>query len=374
MKKTMGAALAAILVLGLAAGLSGQEIVKQYKLRVRVDSAAVHNDRDSKSASISWVAKGREFITTIYDGEWFLIHVPTGQGGMSVPGYISRFDVDVLEEKVEKGPDYFDNSPDAFKGLGVQIKIAGGYSFFAGGDIETGAKGAYATYLAQAQAKGYTIQSQEQIGFTHGPEGNVDLILSFGPKFGIGIGGSFLKKQAASNFHFAENNINVQTFWDTPAITAFSVRAEAYYNIALSSRIGLSLHGGPAFFHAKFDYDRTYDTSMVEDELSQQATGNTLGLSAGAALAFSINSKVAFVVELRGRYARFTDLQGSEKLVFTETTTKITSQTGSVYLISNEANPRLAVLPDAAATAAGAQKASLDLSGITLQAGIIFRF
>jgi hypothetical protein len=374
MKKTIGAALAVFLVLGLASGLRGQDITKQYKLRVRVDSAAVHRDGDSKSPTLTWTLKGTEFITTIYDGEWYLIHVATGQGGMVMPGYISRFDVDVVEEKVEKGPDFFDQSPDAFKGLGLSVKLAGGMSFFGGGDIDAGARGAYDRYLALAQGSGYTIRSTNPKSFTKGPEGGVDLILGLSPKFGIGVGGSYIKTQATSTFQFAENNINYQTFWDTPAIKAFYFRVEAYYNIALSPRLGLSLHGGPAFFHVSYNYDRTYDTTKVEDDLLQAATGSTLGLHGGVSLAFSINSRVAFVVDVRGRYARFTDLQGSENLSYTETITTVTNQTGSVYLINNEANKRLAVLPDAAAAAIGATKAVMDLSGIILQAGLVIRF
>jgi hypothetical protein len=376
MKKTIGAALAVLLMLGLAAGLRGQEITKQYKIRVRVDSAAVHRDRDSKSPTIAWVRKGAEYVTTIYDGEWYFIHISSGQGGMIMPGYISRFDIDVLEEKVEKGPDFFDQSPDAFKGIGLSVKLAGGMSFFGGGDIDTGVKGAFDSYLAQAQASGYTIQSTNPNPLTQGPEGGVDLIFSLNPKFGIGVGGSFLKTQPSSTFRFAENSVYYQTFWDTPAITVFGFRVEAYYNIALSPRLGVSLHGGPAYFHAAYDYDRTYNTSAVEDNLVQTATGSTLGLHGGVSLALSISARVAFVVDIRGRFARFTDLQGTEKLSYTplHQFTTITEQTGSVYLITNEAHTRLAVLPDATAAALGAKKAGLDLSGIALQAGLVLRF
>ena len=379
MKKTIGAALAVLLMLGLAAELRGQEVTKQYKIRVRVDSAAVHRDRDSKSPTITWVRKGAEYVTTIYDGEWYFIQISAGQGGMIMPGYISRFDIDVLEEKVEKGPDFFDQSPDAFKGIGFSVKLSGGLSFFGGGDIETGARGAYDKYLAQARASGYTILSTEPKPLSNGPEGGVDLIFSLSPKFGIGIGGSFLKTQPSGSFHFSEDITHFQTFWDTPAIKIFCLRAEAYYNIALSPRLGLSFYGGPAYFHAAYDYDRTYDTSVIEDELRQTATGSTLGLHGGVSLAISINSRVAFVVDARGRYARFTSLKGTEIWSYTSLPpqipyTIVTNQMGSVYLITNEPHPRLAILPDATAAAMGAQRAALDISGIALQAGLVLRF
>jgi hypothetical protein len=370
---------AAAVVLALTASLWSQEMAKEWKLRVNVKSAAVYRERTAKSPVIAWSPQGTELKSTYYDGEWYMIHVATGQGGMVLPGYISRFDVVIVEEKTEKGPDYFEQSPDAFKGVGLTVKLAGGFNFFGSGDIDPGAKGMFDQYADIAAGSGYTIMGNNPKSFNSGPEGGADIVFRMGPKFSIGVGGSFIKAKADSSLRFAENSLNFQTMWNRPAVTAYYFRVEAYYNIPLLPWLGLTLHGGPAFFHADYTYSRDYETTLVEDNYSQQAKGNTLGLHGGLGLAVSLNARVAIVLEARGRYARFTDLQGSEKLMYStiSTFTIITENTGSLYAIGGQKYARLAVLSDAAAagmSSAKPVKAVFDFSGISLVGGINIRF
>jgi hypothetical protein len=365
---------AAAVVLALAASLWSQEPAKEWKIRVKANSAEIHRSRDTTSPVIAWSPKGSEFKSSLYDGEWYMITVATGQGGQVLPGYISRFDVDVIEEKTEKTPGYFDESVDAFKGGRLTIKLTGGWGLFGSGDFDPAAKGMFNKCLDLTSSLGYTIQSTDLKSFTAGPEGGADLIFRMSPTFSIGVGGSYLKAKADSSIHFAESSLYFQTLWNTPAVTAYSFRVEAYYDIPLRPWLGLSLHGGPAFFHASYSYSRDYFTSTFEDEDYQSATGNTLGLHGGVSLAVSLNSQVAFIVEARARYARFTNLTGSEKTMYTVTTTDTVETTGSLYNITGEKYARIAVLTDAAAAGLNAQKAVFDFSGVSLLGGVLIRF
>jgi len=365
---------AAAVILTLAAALWSQEPAKEWKIRVTARSAEVHRDRDTKSPVIAWSPQGAEFKSSLYDGEWYMITVATSQGGMVVPGYISRFDVQVVEEKTEKVPGYFDASADAFKGGGLTIKLAGGWCLFGSGDFDAGAKGMFNKYVDLTRGYGYTIQTTDVKSFTAGPEGAADLIYRMSPAFSIGFGGSYVKATAGSALHFLDDIGNSQTMWNTPAAEVYSFHVEAYYDVALAPWLGLTIHGGPAYYHVNYSFSRDYLTTNFEDEYYQTATGSTLGLQAGVGLAISINSQVAFFVEARGRYARFASLTGSDEAMYTLMTTDTVQTAGSIYNITGEKYARLAVLTDAAATSAGAQKAVFDFSGVSLMGGLLIRF
>ena len=358
------------------APFAGQEVSKEWKLRVTAKSAGIHREQDTKSPVIGWVAQGKELTSTVYDGEWYMITIRTGEGGMVLPGYISRFDVQVIEEKVDKGPDFWDASAESARRKGLTLKISGGYSLFSGGDIDAGAMGMFNQASATATASGFTTIKNDPKAFHAGPEGGVDLIYRLGPRFGIGLGGSYLNAKGESSLQFAENNVNYQTMWNVPALKAYGVRLEAYYNASLLPWLGLTAHGGPAYYHADYNYSRDFATSTYEESDLQAAKGNTLGFHGGVGLSVSLNAKVAILLEVQVRYARFGDLTGSEKLETTTSTSfTVTKETsGSLYYVEGGAYPKLAVLADGATAGLNARKAVLDISGVVLAGGVVIRF
>ena len=366
-------ALAVLILSGFATALTGQELTKSWKLRITAKSAAVHREQDTKSPVIGWLPQGKELTSTVYDGEWYMITIRTGDSGMVLPGYISRFDVVVVEEKVDKGPSSWDASAASAGRKGIALKLSGGYALFSGGDIDAGAIGMYNQVAATVAASSYVIMSNEPKAFHAGPEGGADLIYQVNSRFAIGLGGSYLNAKGLSSLLLAENNINQQTVRSVPALKATGIRLEAYYNVSLLPWLGLTAHGGPAFYHADFNYSRHFFTSTYDEGDLQAASGNTLGFHGGVGLSVNLNARVALLVEAQVRYARFGGLSGSEKL---ETTplggyTNIKETSGSLYFIEGGAYPKLAILADGAASA---RKAVLDISGVVLAGGVVIRF
>jgi hypothetical protein len=371
-----GLVLAVIAIAGIASAFAGQEMTKEWKLRVTAKSAGVHREQDSKSPVIGWIEQGKELTSTIYDGEWYMITIRTGEGGMVLPGYISRFDVQVIEEKVDRGPDYFDGSTEAAQRKGITLKISGGYCLFSGGDIDAGAIGMYNQVVATARASGFAIVRNDPKAFHAGPEGGLDLVYRLNSRFGIGLGGSYLNAKGQSAVQFAENSVNFQTTWNVAAVKAYGIRLEAYYDVSLLPWLGLSVHGGPAFYHADYDYSRDYFTTTFEESDAQTAKADTLGFHGGLGLSFGLNSQIAILLEAQVRYARFGDVKGSEKLETSTpaTFTNTTLTTGSLYYVEGGAYPKLAILADGAASGLNARKAVLDISGVVLAAGVVIRF
>jgi len=84
---------------------------------------------------------------------------------------------------------------------------------------------------------------------------------------------------------------------------------------------------------------------------------------------------VAFLIEAQGRYAKISGFDGSEKFSHEVSGWPTTSETkGTLFYVGGEKYPGLTFLSDGASGGQNIRKAVLDLSGISLLAGLGFRF
>lgn len=363
-------------LLWLSTNAWSQETATEYKLRVAVKSAAAHLQPDLKSPVIAELPQGTQLNSYHSDGVWFRVVLPTGKEGIVLLGYVSRLEVDILEEKIRKPPDFWEPETEDFHGLGIAIKLAGGMGFFSRGDIDKGGGGMFDQNVDILAASGYDLKQKDPQPFHLGPEACADIIYRLSSKLGIGLGGGYLHAKGESSLRFVESLIYAQSLWSVPAVDAFGIRLKLYYDLPLLSWLGLNIHGGPAFYLLHYDYSLNYSTTTFSQSYYQKAKANSLGFHGGLGLTFRINPQTAFVIEAQGRYARFTDLKGSEKSIRTNSQNfaVTTEAAGSVYYVEGDRYPSLAVLPDGTSVGSGARKAVFDLSGISLMGGVIVRF
>jgi hypothetical protein len=363
-------------LLWLSTTARSQETSTEYKLRVAVKSAAAHLEADMKSPVIAELPQGTLLSSYYSDGVWFRVVLPTGKEGIVLIGYVSRLEVDILEEKVKAPPDFWGQTPEDFRGLGIIVKLTGGLGYFGQGDIDKGAGGLFDQNVDILAASGYDLQQKDPQPFHVGPEAGLDIFYRLSSRLGVGLGGSFLHAKGGSSLQFTEKLIYAQSLWSVPVVDAIGIRLKVFYDLPLLSWLGLNVHGGPSFFHLNYDYSLTYSTTTSSQNYYQKAKADCLGFHGGLGLTFRINPQTAFVIEAQGRYARFTDLKGSEKLVQTNSQNfAVTTQTsGSVYYVEGNKYPSLAVMADGTAAGLNARKAVFDLSGLSLTGGLIVRF
>ena len=120
-----------------------QETTTKYRLRVAVKSAAAHLQPDMKSPVIAELPQGTLLNSYDSDGVWFRVVLPAGKEGIVLIGYVSRLEMDILEEKVQKPPDFWAPEAEDFRGFGITVKLAGGMGYFSQGDIDKGAGGLF---------------------------------------------------------------------------------------------------------------------------------------------------------------------------------------------------------------------------------------
>jgi len=372
-KNSLKLILAAICLALLSTAAWTQETTPEYKLRVAVKSAAVHREPDTKSPVIASLLQGTLLDSSHSEGVWFRIVVPTGQEGIILVGYVSRLEVEILEEKAQKAADSREASPGEYRGIGLSVKLSGGLGFFAGGDVDNGASGMFKQGVDDLEAMGYTLARKNPRGFHSGLEAGADIIYRLSPKLGIGVGGSYIAAKAESSQPFVEYGFYDQTWRIIPEVKVLVLRLELTYDLPLLAWLGIHAQAGPAFFLVNYDLNRVSSTVTIRETYSQTAKANRLGFHGGLGLTFRINPQTAFILEARGRYARFSDLRGSETLARSQPFLEFKETSGSVYYVEGGRYPTLAVLADGTASS-NARKAVFDFSGLSLRGGVMVRF
>jgi hypothetical protein len=347
----------------------------EWKLRVAIENAALRQKPDLASPIVATVAKGTILNSNEVEGAWFRVSIARGKEGAAVVGYIASNEVEILEEKIKRPPEFWEEPVEEFHGLGFNLKLAAGLNLFSGGDFYRGAAGMFDSNADAFISSGYTQESRKAKSFRSGFEGGGDIIYHVSPHLGVGLGMDYIHARAESLFVFHGQEAIAFKLWSTPWINAFSIKLGLFYDLPVSSWLTVCFNGGPALFLVKYNYNRNVLIPGVADDFYQQAKAHGIGFRGGLGLEIHLNQRAAVLLEAQGRYARITGFEGSEK--FSHEVSgwpTIREEQGSLYYVEAEKYAELAVLSEGAANIQNAGKAVLDFTGISLLAGLRFRF
>ena len=368
--------LAGVCLALLSTAAWAQEATTEYKLRVAVKSAAARLQPDMKSPVIAELPQGTLLSSYDADDVWFRVVLPAGKEGIVLIGYVSRLDVDILEEKIRNPLDFWAPEADDYRGFGITVKLAGGMGYFSRGDIDRGAGGLFDQNTDILAAQGHELKEKDPQPFHSGVDAGADIIYRLGSRVGIGLGLGYLHAKGASSLQFVERTVYNQTLWSVTAADMFAFGLKLYYDLPLLSWLGLNINGGPAVHLVNYDYSLNYATTRGSYNYNQSAKANGLGFQGGLGLTFRINPRTVFYIEAQGRYAKFASLKGSEKSIVSNPPNfaVITETAGSVCYVEGDEYPKLGVIPDDTSSGPGIRKAVLNLSGIGLMGGLTIRF
>jgi hypothetical protein len=93
-----------------------------------------------------------------------------------------------FEEKVQKAADYWQPQAERFRGIGLTVKLKGGLTSGAGGDIERGAVGMFNSGIADLITQGFSMFSKTTRPFRSRFTLSGDLLLALTARLGIGAG------------------------------------------------------------------------------------------------------------------------------------------------------------------------------------------
>jgi len=265
---------------------------------------------------------------------------------------------------------------ETFKGIGLHIKLRGAWVAFLGGDIDKGTAGIYDRQVAEITSAGFELASNDKKPFHNGYELAGDIVYYFTPRIGLGVGGSMVRAKHESTCLFRWPGTQEDyPLMGLPEMKILSLRLGVFYVISISRLLNICVSAGPEYHFADYTYYGTLTTPYSAGFLAHDAEARELGIYGGLGLEISLNKRLAFIIEAFGRYAKISGLEGKEVTYewYGGQSTTI-EEHGVIFFIGDEPYPRLDIPTAGSPPGQGAREAVFDLSGVSLQAGLNFKF
>lgn len=263
-----------------------------------------------------------------------------------------------------------------FKGVGIHIKLRGAWVAFACGDIEKGTAGMYDRYVAEVLSAGFELRESNKGSFRDGYELTGDIVYYFTPRIGLGIGGSLIRgHQESTGFFRWPDSPEDYRLTVLPEIEVLSFRLGLFYVIPLNRLLAICVSAGPEYHFAEYKYSGSITMPYYAASLLHSTEARKLGLHGGLGLEIGMNRRLAFCVEILGRYAEISGFEGDEAAYeWSGGQSSTVRDKGTLCFIEGEQYPRLDISSEGAPGGRGAKEAVFDLSGFSLQAGLNFKF
>lgn len=361
--------------LALACVQPGRAQSAEWTLTVSLDGARVHTKPDASSPVTASLTKGTVLKSSAKEGGWFRVVVETGREGALVIGYVASGDVEITQAAGE-APELWAEASDEYRGAGISVRLGGGFLFFGSGDISNGSLGEFDRITASLVSSGTKITLKKRTAVHSGADITGDIIYSLNRRTGLGVRFDYIRSYPESSLRYAfGGDVNEYTLDTKPHINVYAIRPGLYYERPLNRWLRFLANGGPALYIVTYEFSRRFIVPGREDDTRQKVTANRLGLQGGVGLELQLNARAGLFVEAQGRYARITSLKGTEWLYTWEDFQSVNATTeGFLYSLDKEGYPALSVLDEATAKSGNARRAVLDLSGVSVAAGVRIRF
>jgi len=346
----------------------------EWKLKISVEKANIRLEPDIKSPVVSTALKGTILESYEKVGEWFRVVLGPDEKGFTVIGYIHLSDVDIIREKTTKEPDFWGEEPEFFREIGLRIKLSGGLNYFFAGDIDKGIRGLYDSMADFLSSAGYTLDKRTE-SFHTGLDISGDIIFYVKPRLGIGLGAGFIRATETNLLIVSGKDIiEEQKIGSTPTISVVPIRLGLFFTLPIHRLFSISFNGGTALYLAKY----SYSLATVWDDMNiigQNANAKGLGFHGGIGLEVKLNQRASFIIEGQGRYAKISNFKGEEIEREKVAPNNVYSvENGMLYYLEDEKYPYLAIRKEEPSGFKTIRKATFDLSGFSLRAGLIIKF
>jgi hypothetical protein len=255
------------------------------------------------------------------------------------------------------------------------LVLSAGLTSMGGADVNAGLEGFANFWARQAAAAGYSVKGSFAPAHL-GPDAGFDLIWRLSPTLGVGFGAGYIGavKESAMTFAGADGG-TTQTV--RPSFWAETVRVGIFKTLPLSARLNLVLNGGVGFYFARARafWNISQDSGYAE-VLDSDVEKGGFGVHGGLGFEFKASQFISLLVDVSGRYARFSGFTGAGTDVVNGES--MTTQ-GTFYyfepLNADTGAPvysMVSVFSEAPAGDVRVRKAKIDFSGLSLRLGIAF--
>lgn len=353
----------------------------EWKLRVSVEKANIRMEPDLKSPVVTTVAK--ETILESYEnqGQWFRVIIRSDKEGFVSIGYILSSDVEIISEKLSQEPDFWEEEPEHFQGIGLSAKLTGGVGYFFGGDIGRGIKGMFDQKSDIIFSQGFFLDGGPE-SFHIDTEFTGDLIFDITPTLGIGFGSGYIHANNTSTLIFNKEALvyELDQMTSIAEINVIPLRVGLFFTIPIHRLFNISLNGGTGIYLAKYIYSLG-STWEVLNDIGHVTNGKGLGFHGGIGLELNVHRRAVFFIESQGRYAKISNFKGTsttiewgELLYQGRRDFTTTVEEGSLYYIEDKTYSGLVISKDTPSDYNSVRKAAFDFSGFSIQVGLKVRF
>ena len=273
----------------------------------------------------------------------------------------------------------------AGRGVKIDLRIHGGFSRLAAGDVNTGSGGMFEFYKLFAQYGDYALNGGYK-PLHGGTDAGADVVFLLDSRFGVGIGVGFLRSAGDADMTLTPPDSGDLVFDGGPALTAFPIRLGLYYSLPLVGNLSLTANAGAAFyaglrFTDRFHVEQGPIFSTQEITATRTSLSKNLGFQGGLGLEYRIAPKMGAFVEIQGRYARFENF-GSATIYLASAEGGSDTREGKIYLRTQTLSSDPLIVynmfqvestPPTPAPDLVISEPRFDLSGFCLQAGIRIR-
>ena len=345
----------------------------EWKLKVSAEKGNIRLKPDIDSPVESTVVKGTALDSHEKIGEWFRVIIGPDEKGFVVIGFIHSSDVEIISEKTTKEPDFWEEEPEFFKGIGLSNKLRGGLHYFVTGEIEKGTRGLFDAKANFLSSEGYILESRTN-SLNKARDISVDIIFNITPQVGIGIGIGTIYASETSIITASGEDIWVRQYGSSPTITAVPIRLGLFFTLPVHRLFSVVFNGGATYYRTKYSYSLATDW-LIKESIYHSARAKGLGFHGGIGLEINLNKRATFFIEGQGRYAKISNFKGSSKLQWWEIYDYAFSiEEGTLYYLEDEKHSYLAILKEEPSGYRTVRKATFDFSGFSLRAGLRAKF
>jgi hypothetical protein len=260
----------------------------------------------------------------------------------------------------------------------VSFKLLGGLTGIQGDDYNKGIAG-MGQLLRDTSA---TVTGNFQ-GFKNAPSFQAEIVTHWGKRIAVGLGGGYF--QIANSDLVTSQGTTADSSYTTsttikPQLSVIPFYLNVYYKIQVTPAIGLHVFAGPAFQIVQFSYQRqTTSTLNSLTELETfKAASPSLDYQGGASLTVRIARGLALVVDGFYRHGHASNFSGNWLLSSSSATGPV-NKSSSTYAFwyytyaPGASYPLIGFFDTPGPTGdgiSGVRKADINLSGLTLTAGL----
>jgi hypothetical protein len=260
----------------------------------------------------------------------------------------------------------------------VSFKLVGGMTWVQGDDYNKSIAGV--EQLLRDTSSSVTGHFST---FKYAPLASVEILTHWGKRIAVGLGGGYyqmsLSDQVTSQGVMSDVAFTANTAIK-PQLSVIPFYINVYYKFKIASAVGLNVFAGPAFQIIQFSYNR-HSTSTLNslDEIETfKAASPSLGYQAGLSLNVRITPSISFVADGFYRYGKATKMSGNWLLSSTSASGQV-NKSSSTYLFWTYTYSPGASYPafgfydsngPSGNGISGARRASVDLTGVAIVAGL----